>query len=80
MTNLPEWIKKQKDELLACKYPEDSPLDMQIVKAFEIAWEALSFLQEYTYTDAEGPELRAQNARCHRMAKEAMKKIEELGK
>lgn len=34
--------------------------------------EALRFLRDYTYTDAEGPELRAQNQRCHMLAKAAL--------
>ena len=33
---------------------------------------AFVFIRDYTYTDALGPELRAQNERVHRMAKEAL--------
>lgn len=39
---------------------------------------ALRFLRDYTYTDAEGPELRSQNQRCHTMAKAALAEFEKL--
>lgn len=32
----------------------------------------LNFLVDYTYLYAEPPELRAQNERCHRLAKQAL--------
>ena len=40
-------------------------------------WNAVRFLRDNTYTDADGPELRAQNERCHRMCAALLRELEE---
>lgn len=82
MTALPEWIKQiQRDYRILEKdgMMSKERVEYQTLQALAIAWEALEFLHQYTYTDAEGPELRAQNQRTHTMTKDAMRRITELG-
>lgn len=43
----------------------------------ERAREKFMFIRDYTYTDAEGPELRGQNERVHRMANEFLKSFDD---
>lgn len=96
MSDLPEWAQEKPGHPLQnwrCKCGRPPSMEHQVggfcegkniieryEKALAIAWEALSKNVEYNHRDAEGPELRAQNEGNYRRSKDAMRRIEELGK
>lgn len=70
--SLPKWTERFKHTA--------SDTAEQLYEALSIAWEALEENVEFNMRDAEGPELRAQNECNYRRSKDAMRRIEELGK
>lgn len=78
MSDLPKYLKGKELPCTTCG--QNLHLPERTTEALAIAWEALSKNVEYNHRDAEGPELRAQNEGNYRRSKDAMRRIEELGK